>query len=222
MGRIQDGTVYLCLDVDVFDEEASVARWNGHCEYRDGSKSEIGPEFLDASDAVTWWRERGATHIYIRLDFREYLWAGEGLPPDEWSTISVFDPADPRCRPDGAAKTADAERGHFAEVVSARRLATALDEGCLLKRRREEVHLSISELADRVGQSEQWVLDAESGKLSGEETFAQWIELVWATRPGWPKEMRTNNGEGASWVAARGQYLREAEVFVNQMLGLYD
>lgn len=222
MGSVQDGTVYLCLDVDVFDEENTVARWNGHCEYRDGSHPEIGPDFLDANDAVTWWRERGATRIYIRLDFGEYLWAGEGSPSDEWMTISVFDPADPRGRPDGAAKTRDARRHALAEVVSARRRAAALDEGRRLKRRREEVHLSIGELAKRVGQSEKWLLDAELGKLSDEVTFSQWVELVWATRQGWPEEVRSKKTEGVGWVAQRGQFLREAEVFVNRLLGLYD
>ncbi len=223
MGRVQDGIVYLSLDVDVFDDDDNaVAHWNGHCQFDDGSPIEMGPEFLDASDAVTWWRERGATRIFIRLDFGKYLWAGDGPPPEGRTTPSVFDPTDPRGRPEGAAKTSEERRRVFADAVSARRLSFALDEARRLTRRREAVHLSIGELADRVGQSEQWLLDAESGKSSDEVTFSQWVDLVWATRPGWPDERRASKATSTGWVAHQGQYLREAEVYVNSVLGLYD
>jgi hypothetical protein len=223
MGRVQDGTVYLSLDVDVFDDDDdAVAHWNGHCQFDDGSPIEMGPEFLDANDAVTWWRERGARRILVRLDFGKYLWAGEGPPPDEPSSLSVFDPDDPRGRPEGAAKSSKERRRDFADVVSARRLSFALDEGRRLTRRREAVHLSQRELANRVGQSEQWLLDAESGKLSDQVTFSLWVDLVWATRPGWPEERRASKTTNAGWVALQGQYLREAEVLVNSVLGLYD
>jgi hypothetical protein len=223
MGLVQDGTVYLSLDVDIFDDdEDAVAHWNGHCQFDDGSPIEMGPEFLDANDAVIWWRDRGATRILVRLDFGKYLWAGDGPPPDETSTLSVFDPDDPRGRPQGAAKTSKERRRDFADVVIARRLSFALDEGRRLTRRREAVHLSARELANRVGQSEQWLLDAESGKSSDQVTFSQWVDLVWATRPGWPEERRAGKIKSAGWVAQRGQFLREAEVLVNSVLGLYD
>lgn len=100
MGRVQDGIVYLALDVDVFDgNDKAVPHWNGHRQFDDGSPIEMGPEFVDASDAVTWWRERGATRIFIRLDFGKYLWAGDGPPPEGRTTLSVFDPGYPRGRP---------------------------------------------------------------------------------------------------------------------------
>jgi hypothetical protein len=222
MASIQDGTVFLSLDVDVFDEENKAPRWNGHCQFDDASQFEVGPEFPDASDAVTWWRERGATRILIRLDFGEHLWAGDGPPPDEIPPIELFDPADPRGRPEGAGKTADARRRVFADVMSARRLALALDEGRRLTRRREAAHLSVDELATRVNQSPQWLLDAEWGKLPTDVTFPQWVNLVWATRPGWPEEKRTNESANFAWVAGQGQFLREAEVLVNNILGIYD
>jgi transcriptional regulator with XRE-family HTH domain len=91
-----------------------------------------------------------------------------------------------------------------------------------LRRRREALHLSINDVADRVGQSTQWLLDAESGKSTYDVTFSQWVNLVWATRQGWPDEMRTCETGSVGWVAQRGQFLREAEVLVNKMLGLYD
>lgn len=222
MGNVQDGTVYLGLNDALIDEENSAAGWSGHCEYGDGSQFENGPDFLDAGDAVTWWRKRGAKRIYIRLDFGEYLWAGEGSPSDDSSKLAVFDLTDPRGRPDGAAKTVDAKRRANAEIESADRAAAALDEGRRLTRRREAIHLSIEELADRVGRSTQWLLDVESGKATYDVTFSKWVSLVSATRPGWPEEMRTGDIGSVGWVAQRGQLLREAEVFVNNMLGLYD
>ena len=222
MANVQEGTVYLSLDADVFDDEGTVARWVGHCEFEDRSQIESGPEFIDASDAVNWWRTRGAKRIYIRLDFGEYLWAGEGPPPDAPSPLSVFDADDPRGRPGGAAQTFDERRRHFSDAVIATREAASLDEGRRLTRRREAVHLSAEDLADRVGQSTEWILDIESGKSTYDVSFSQWIDLVWTTRHGWPEETRVGESESTGWVAQRGQFLREAEIFVNNMLGHYD
>lgn len=222
MANVQDGIVYLSLDADFFDDEGTVARWVGHCEFEEQSQIESGPEFLDASDAVNWWRTRGAKRIYIRLDFGDYLWAGEGPPPDAPSPLSIFDADDPRGRPDGAAQTFNERRRHFSDAVIATREAASLDEGRRLTRRREAVHLSAEDLADRVGQSTEWILDIESGKSAYDVSFSQWIDLVWATRHGWPEETRVGESESTGWVAQRGQFLREAEIYVNNMLGLYD
>ena len=60
MERLRDGTVYLCLDYDFFDEMVTHGNWTGHCEFFDDSPPEFGPEFADANDAVLWWRARGA------------------------------------------------------------------------------------------------------------------------------------------------------------------
>jgi hypothetical protein len=105
MASIQDSAVYLSLNFDFSDESSTDIHWSGHCEYSSESGYENGPDFEDASDAVTWWRKRGARRILIRLDLRETLWAGDGSPPSDDKigvTISVFDPSDPRDRPKGA------------------------------------------------------------------------------------------------------------------------
>lgn len=222
MGNLADGTVYLSLDIDLFGEQIVTPRWSGHCEFGDGSPIEIGPDFVDASDAVTWWRRRGATSIYIRLDATEYLWAGDGSPPDTGRTLSVFDPADPRGRAKGAATTAHAERRTSSEHERAERVSAALAEGRRLTERREAVHLSVDELADRVGRSTEWLLDVESGVTALGVDFAQWIDLVWATREAWPHESHPKAPRRVSWVARRGDLLREAEIVVNEQLGLYD
>lgn len=222
MMSVQDGTVYLGLVVALFDEGSEVAHWSGHCEFSDGSQFEFGPDFLDASEAVTWWRKRGVKNIYIRLDFEEYLWAGEGSPPDGSASLSVFDPTDPRGRPDGALNTTNAMRRALAKEEDAVRVAAALEEGRHLAQRRESIHLSLEQLADRVGLSAEWLLDVESGKSSDLVEFSQWVNLVWATRDGWPEEKRTCETTSLSWVGQRGHLLREAELFVNEMLGLYD
>jgi len=216
--NVKGGVVHLGLNADQFAEEDSAVAWSGHWESDDRTRFETGPDFLDASDAVTWWRERGAKRIYIRLEFRELLWAGEGDPPDDSSTLSIFDPADVRGRPEGAARTLAAERRTFAEVQSAERVAAALDEGYRLTRRRESMNLSVNELADRVGRSTQWLLNVESGKSTYDVSFLQWVDLVWATREGWPDEMRTRKTGNLGWVARQGEFLLEAEVFVNKAI----
>ena len=222
MGSISDGTVYLCLDADFFDEENTVARWNGHCEFGNESPFENGPDFFDAGEAVKWWIQRGATRIYIRLDFEETLWAGEGASPADSAKIGTFDFADPRGRPEGARETLASMRRDFAERQASENEASALEEGRRLTQRREVVDLSIDELANRVGVSSQWLADVEAGKSTYEVTFSQWIDLVWATRNGWPDEMRSTKTGPHGWVARRGQFLRAAEIHVNKMLGLYD
>jgi hypothetical protein len=63
--------------------------------------------------------------------------------------------------------------------------------------------------------------DVESRKSGYDLTFSQWVDLVWATRQGWPEESKALKTEGVSWVAWRGQSLRAAEVFVNAKLGIY-
>jgi len=100
MASIQDGIVYLSLDIGHWADDDKRARWSGSCQFADDQPFEHGPEFDDANEAVMWWRERGARRICIRLDGRETLWAGNGPPPEEMPTMSVFDPDDPRGRPE--------------------------------------------------------------------------------------------------------------------------
>jgi DNA-binding XRE family transcriptional regulator len=223
MGSVQDGTVYLSLDADaVFDEENTEAHWTGNCQFSDGSPPEDGPAFVDAGEAVTWWRQRGATRICIRLDFEETLWAGEGAFLSGSESIATFDFADPRGRPEGARETLAGMRRTFAERESSQHAARACEEGRRLTRRRESMDLSIDELANRVGVSSEWLPNVEAGKTTYEVTFPQWITLVWATRKGWPDEIRSAKTGASAWVARRGCFLREAELHVNERLGLYD
>ncbi len=222
MGNVSEGTVYLFLDANFFDEENTEARWNGHCELGDGSHFEDGPEFVDAGEAVAWWRRRGATRIYIRLDFEETLWAGEGAPPIDAAKIGTFEFADHRGRPEGAKETLANMRRDFAERQASEDEASALEEGQRLTRRRESVDISIDQLAKRVGVSSHWLADIEAGTSTDEVTFSQWVDLVWATRRGWPDEKRATSTGPHGWVARRGQFLREAEKHVNNRLGLYD
>lgn len=163
MGNVSEGTVYLFLDANFFDEENTEARWNGHCELGDGSHFEDGPEFVDAGEAVAWWRRRGATRIYIRLKFEETLWAGEGAPPIDAAKIGTFEFADHRGRPEGAKETLANMRRDFAERQASEDEASALEEGRRLTRRRESVDISIDELANRVGVSSHWLADIEAG-----------------------------------------------------------
>jgi transcriptional regulator with XRE-family HTH domain len=80
------------------------------------------------------------------------------------------------------------------------------------------MNLSVNELADRVGRSTQWLLNVESGKSTYDVSFLQWVDLVWATREGWPDEMRTRKTGNLGWVARQGEFLLEAEVFVNKAI----
>jgi transcriptional regulator with XRE-family HTH domain len=221
MRSVRNGTVYLALDDDFLDEREGEGFWCGSCQFLDGSVEE-GPTFTDAEDAVSWWRRRGATTIVIRLDFHEHLWAGEGRPPEGSEAMPIFDPEDPRGRPEGAKKTIEAERRAWAERDRAEKLANANAEGQRLSRRRESVGLTVEELAERVGETPSWLLDVESGLSTQSVTLSQWIMLVWATRPGWPEEMNKVEPRRFGWVAWEGQFLNEAEAIVNRKLGLED
>ena len=104
------GTVFLTFDygwTDADAEEELKPSWGGHREIPGEQRIEPGPDFRDATEAVQWWRDRGATRIRINLDGTEYLWAGTGVPPkDAWTGIAmeVFSPDDPRGRPAGASQ----------------------------------------------------------------------------------------------------------------------
>jgi hypothetical protein len=221
MGRVQDGKVYITLDADSFDEIGGEARWSGSLQFLDDSLIEEGPTFRDASDAVSWWRSRGANEIYIRLD-DEYSWAGEGAPPDDWAARPIFDQEDPRGWPDGAKRTIEARRRAGSEQASAEQAAAASDEGRHLSVLRESAGLSIDELANRVGVPPQWLLDVESGTPNFDATMSQWIQVVWATRPGWPDAMSKFEPPSNGWVVRNGRFLSEAERIVNSAIALED
>ena len=66
MGGVSNGRVYLGLDYgwdDADSDEEPHPLWYGHCEFGGEDTVENGPEFLDASDAVRWWQDRGAKWI---------------------------------------------------------------------------------------------------------------------------------------------------------------
>jgi len=226
MANIRDGTVYLSLVFNEADVSDIEIHWSGHCEFNGDAGNEYGPEFDDASDAVNWWRERGAQRIFIRLDFRETLWAGVGLPPIEdvsGEAMSVFDPTDPQGRSRGARKTVNEAQIDARVQAVTERVRASIDEGRRLARRREGIGLSVEELADRIGGPPEWIREVESGVRSAEVTMMQWIDLVWATRTPYPDERRSAGAlTPVRWVAREGDYLAEAEVVVNEALGRYD
>jgi hypothetical protein len=138
-------------------------------------------------------------------------------------TMSLFDPSDPRGRPKGARQTVNQFRRDRKEQAGAERGAASNEEGSRLTRRRRAVGLSVEELADRVGYSSVGLREVESGVTTNEVTMKQWIDLVWATRESFPDERRSMApGERTKWVAMQGHFLAEAELVVNEMLGLYD
>jgi len=118
-----------------------------------------------------------------------------------------------------ARKTIETLRRAEAERDRAEQDANAIAEGERLSRRRETVGLTVEELAERVGEPPKWLLDVESGLSTQSVTLSQWIMLVWATRPGWPDEMKKVEPRRIGWVARKGQFLNEAEAMVNRMLG---
>jgi transcriptional regulator with XRE-family HTH domain len=221
MGSVREGTVYLSLDRSG-DNDDTVGLWSGSCQFHDDSPFVDGPTFADANDAVEWWRSRGAKTILIRLDFNEYSWAGDGSPPEDCAAMPIFDAKDPRGRPEGARRTIEEhDRGDALRAI-AEQADAAFEEGRRLTIRRESQRLSVDELAERIGATPQWLIDVESGKSTLQVTFAQWISLVWATRPGWPDEMSTVENRRYGWVARQGQFLSQAEKIVNESVNFLD
>jgi hypothetical protein len=220
MKSLPDGMVWLALEIDL--DEGVQSRWGGYFDSNDKSVPEESPEFADAADAVQYWRERGATNICIRLDNTEYLWAGVGLPPEECALLPIFDPNDPRGRPEGTKKTTVTFHREMNEHMKADEVARVRAEGEALTRRREAMGLSVADLAERVGKTPEWLLTVEGGKLTEDVTMGEWLDLVWATREGWPDERASAGERQFRWSAPQGQFLHEAESIIANLLRRHD
>ncbi len=196
--------------------------WGGHREVPGGQDMEPGPDFLDASEAVQWWRDRGADQVFINLDGSEYLWAGVGPPPED--TMTVFSSDDPRGRHEDALLMAEAGRKRVREKRSLQRAQASIKLGEDLRRRRERTGLSVEELASRINGSIAWVTDVESGRTALEVDHNRWVGIVWATREPWPDERRyqpkTDDGKVRryGWVDGEGAGLARAEESVRRWL----
>jgi len=221
MGELRDRVVYLTLFCKL-DEVFTESRWIGHCEFSDSSPFENGHDYADACPAVSWWRERGARRIYIRLNSSGFMWAGDGPPLESSKAMPLFDPADPRGRLEGAATTMEAERSTHARQSDVERVALAIEEGRRRRRQRETLSLSVEELASRVEIMPKWLPDVESGTITSDVTLSEWINLAWATRLGWPDEGRNVKPGHVGWTAQHGSFLREAEEIVHTTLGIHD
>jgi hypothetical protein len=208
------GRVYLALNYDPWDG-AIQPQWDGHREFDGGF--EQGPVFADASDAVRWWRDRGAEWILIRLDDFEYLWAGVGPPPaDDEDPLRVFSDDDIRGRPEGAKATAEAARARLREDEAAGRRQKAAAEGDRLRRRREDAGLTAADLATRMGHDPSWITDIEAGPTALDVSMSEWVDLVWATQDPWPDPRRSKvTGSRFGWV---GEGLTVAEGLVRSIL----
>lgn len=194
--------------------------FSGHRE-NGQSVLEYSPEFTDASDAVAWWKQRGAKKILIRLDHRGYLWAGEGSPPIDIDTglpMPVFSDEEPAGRPESSWVRAEAAQRAMREQVAANEANKPILMGERLRRRREDLGLSVTEVAQRMGTEEAWITGVESGHLAGAVTVSQWVDLVWATHDPWPDPRRNRSAGGFSWVAF--DLLSAAEDIVQRHLDL--
>ena len=224
------GTVFLTFDygwTDADAEEELKPSWGGHREIPGEQRIEPGPDFRDATEAVQWWRDRGATRIRINLDGTEYLWAGTGVPPkDAWTGIAmeVFSPDDPRGRPAGAVAMAEEARQRTREEWASQRANVPIRLGRDLKRRRERARITTNELAARIGVEPSWVSDVESGRTALAVTHNQWVDIVWATREPWPDarryEPKPDDGRVRrfGWVGGAGGGLVHAEDSVRRWL----
>jgi transcriptional regulator with XRE-family HTH domain len=219
------GQVFLTFDhgwTDADAEEESKPSWGGHREIPGEQHVESGPDFLDASEAVQWWRDRGADQIFINLDGSEYLWAGIGPPPED--TMAVFSSDDPRGRYDAALGMAEAGRNRIREERSLQRAQVPISLGENLRRRRERTGLSVEELAARIDVSPSWVGDVETGRTTLEVDHEQWVDIVWATREPWPDDRRhqPKPDDGTvrryGWVGGEGAGLALAEESVRRWL----
>jgi hypothetical protein len=233
MGDAPYDIVYISFDPRWFgvevDEDLHPV-WTGHRDFGNPD-IENGPDFLDASEAVRWWLNRGATRILLNLDGSEYLWAGVGPPPfDETAGAprKVFSHEDPRGRPEGARAMAETDRTRTidldAQREKERREWTRIKLGGDLRRRRERIGISLEELARRLEVEPSWVRDIESGQTSLQVDYSQWVEIVWATRQPWPDARRTRpkpNDEKVrrfGWVDNGGGGLLRAEAAVRSWL----
>jgi DNA-binding transcriptional regulator YiaG len=194
--------------------------FSGHRE--DGqSVLEYSPEFEDASDAVEWWKQRGAEKILIRLDHRGYLWAGVGPPPIDTDTgqpMLVFSDEDPAGRPESSYIRAEAAQRAMRDQEAANEANKPVLMGERIRKRREDLGLSVTEVAQRISAEEAWITEVESGRTARAVTISQWVDLVWATHNPWPDPRRYRSTGGLGWVALDG--LSAAEDIVQRHLDL--
>jgi transcriptional regulator with XRE-family HTH domain len=200
MGDVSNGRVYVGFDcgwLDADSDEEPRPFWHGQCELDGQDAPENGPEFLDASDAVRWWQDRGAKWILVNMGDGSFAWTGENVPDDvpgenrRGVRVDLFSHEDPRGRAEAALVLSKASRLRTRESFARQRMDMAVRLGQDLRRRRERVGVSMDELASRIDVAPSWVADVESGRTAFEVSHKQWDDIVWATREPWPDPRRT-------------------------------
>jgi hypothetical protein len=138
MGDVSNGRVYVGLDhgwLDADSDEEPRPFWCGQCEFDGQDTRENGPEFLDASDAVRWWQNRGAKWILVDMGDGSFTWAGDKGPhevPKEdrrGVRVDLFSHDDPRGRAEAALVLSKASRLRTRESFARQRMEKSVKPG---------------------------------------------------------------------------------------------
>ena len=146
MGDVSSGRVYVGLNhgwLDADSDEEPRPFWCGQCQMDGEGTSETGPEFPDASDAVRWWKDRGAKWILVDMGDGSFAWTGEKGPHEipredrRGAPVHLFSHDDPRGRAEAALAVSKASRLRTRESFARQRMDVAVRVGKDLSRRRE-------------------------------------------------------------------------------------
>jgi hypothetical protein len=188
--------------------------WFGYEDSVDYIHLEVSPKFSNAKEAISWWSVF-TDRIVVGLGTEnEKYWVGSdhssnpGLPlyddGDVRSTVAGAREASLRCRDQWLVNTAIAK----AEILQ--------DDGREIKRRRQILGLSVSQLSERSDVSRLVIENLERGYEDPSVSMTTWVNLVWALTEPWPAmHDRARSAENKSMLLPSGpSALRFADAVV--------
>lgn len=181
--------------VFISHENNELSLWSGIGQYEAGDDYLLSPSFVTLSEAIGWWQNRGEEFILVRLDDREYLWAGDGPGPVNAQGDFQF-----RSLDDVLADDPDPSQKRVSTFDDRSEGVGISKLGNDIRRRREDRALSLKEVARRMEVDEEWLSEVESGSLNGVDQ-AVLLRFVVATCELWPT-LNLSTSQKVGWVSS--------------------
>lgn len=156
---------------------------------------EAGP-FDSVAAALDWCSGGGITDVYVDVAGTRY-WAGSGAPSDGFEALDLNNLGVLIARQ-------LAERSTWMELMDEQVSAPLNEVSSELRQRRLGSGISVVELARRISEAPEWVLQVENGSLDGQLSLPQVVRWVWGTDEKWTPELSLDEALGlpVSWVGS--------------------